>query len=61
MTRMTAKRRHRDRPESRVVSRLRLDLKYRAAPEYQRCAPHACNRGEAGVEAAKWTRVFPVE
>src|SRR6266436_5583825 len=35
---MPAKRQHRDRPESRVVWRLRRDLKYRAAPEYQRSA-----------------------
>src|SRR5207249_1284220 len=56
---MPAKRQHRDRPESRVVWRLRRDLKYRAAPEYQRCARRGCNRAAAGAEAMKWRRAFP--
>src|SRR6202035_2273281 len=58
---MPAKRPRRDRPESRVVLRLRQAPKYRAAPEYQRCARPACNQAGAGAEAMKWRRAFPVE
>src|SRR5438093_13729566 len=58
---MPAKRQHRDRPESRVVWRLRRDLKYRAAPESQRCAQREYSQGASGVAATKWKRVFPVE
>src|ERR1700751_3751300 len=58
---MPAKRPRRDRPESRVVLRLRQAPKYRAAPEYQRCARRPCNQAGAGAEAMKWRRAFPVE
>src|SRR5439155_4395278 len=58
---IAAKRQHRDRPESRVVWRLRRDLKYRAAPEYQRFARRACSRVAGGVEAERWRRVSLVE
>jgi len=58
---LLTKRRHRDRPKSRVVWRLRRDPKYRAAPEYQRCAQHACSRVGAGAAARRWRRVFPAE
>src|ERR1043166_189393 len=58
---IAAKRQHRDRPESRVVWRLRRDLKYRAAPEYQRCGQRACSQVADGAEAARWRRVFLVE
>src|SRR6266498_676254 len=58
---VAAKRQHRDRPESRVVWRLRRDLKYRAAPEYQRFAPRVCSRVAGDAEATRWRRVFPVE
>ena len=58
---LLTKRRHRDRPKSRAVWRLRRDPKYRAAPEYQRCVQHAYNRVAAGAAATRWRRVFPAE
>ena len=58
---LLTKRRHRDRPKSRAAWRLRRDPKYRAAPEYQRCAQHAYSRVAAGAAARRWRRVFPAE
>src|SRR5438477_13194817 len=58
---LPAKRQRQDRQESPAVWRLRRDPKYRAAPEYQRCAQHACNQVATAAAAGTWKHVFPVE
>src|ERR1039458_4628326 len=54
------RRRRQDRPESRAASRLLRDPKYRAAREYQRCAPPACNRAATGVVTTKSMRASQI-
>ncbi len=56
----TAKLRRRDRRESHAASRLHRAPICRAAPEYQRSEPRACNRAAVDVAGARWKRVFPV-